>query len=75
MIVMQKEELEKLHKLSRQEKFEIVHLLWDDIAREQEEMSIPAEHQNVVNERLELISSGKGIFKTWDEIKLKYRST
>ncbi len=71
---MNKDQLEKLHKLTRQEKFEIVHLLWDDIAREQEDISISEDHQNIVNERLEKLSAGKGKFKPWDEIKLKYRT-
>jgi putative addiction module component (TIGR02574 family) len=69
---MNKEQLEKLHKLSRQEKFEIVHLLWEDIAREQEDLSNSLDHLNIVNERLEKFSSGKGKLKSWDEIKIKF---
>lgn len=71
---MNKDQLEKLHKLTRQEKFEIVHLLWEDVAREQEDMSSSMDHQNIVNERLEKFSSGKDKLKSWDEIKIKYRT-
>ena len=38
---MEKDKLEKLYTLSRNEKFEIVHLLWENLAKEQEEMTIP----------------------------------
>ena len=71
---MEKGQLEKLHKLSRKEKFEIVHLLWDDIANEQEEMLIPSDHQTIIDERLAKINAGKASFKSWDDIKLKYKS-
>lgn len=69
---MQKEQLERLHNLSRKEKFEIVHFLWDDIAKEQNDISIPTEHQKIINDRLEKIKSGNAKFKSWEEIKAKY---
>ncbi|MCX6225237.1 MAG: addiction module protein [Bacteroidia bacterium] len=71
---MEKEQLEKLSKLSRREKIKIVQFLWDNIAKEQNEMSFPAEHQRIINERLEKIRSGNGKFKTWNEIIIKYKS-
>ena len=70
---MEKEQLEKLGKLTRQEKFEIVQFLWDNIAKEQADMLIPVDHQRIINERLEKIRSGNAKFKSWDEIKLKYK--
>jgi putative addiction module component (TIGR02574 family) len=69
---MEKDQLEKLHKLSRQEKFEVVHLLWDDIAKEQDDMSLPSDHQRIINERLAKINAGKASFRSWEEIKRKY---
>ena len=70
---MEKEQLEKLGKLSRQEKFEIVQLLWDTIAKERNGISFPTEHQRIINERLERIRSGNGKFKSWEEILIKYK--
>jgi putative addiction module component (TIGR02574 family) len=70
---MEKEQLEKLHKLSTKEKYDLVQMLWDDIAEEQEEMPIPSDHQKILDERLSKIIAGKGNFKSWDEIKLKYK--
>ncbi|OFX33356.1 MAG: hypothetical protein A2X08_15155 [Bacteroidetes bacterium GWA2_32_17] len=61
--------------MTRQEKFEIVYFLWDNIAKEQADMSIPADHQRIINERIERIRSGNAKFKTWDEIKIKYKFT
>jgi len=71
---MEKEQIAQLHQLSRQEKFEVVHMLWDDLAKEQEDMTIPPLHRKILNNRLEKIKSGKAKFKSWDEIKMKYRS-
>jgi putative addiction module component (TIGR02574 family) len=71
---MEQKQIEKLHNLSRKEKFEIVQFLWDDIAKEQEELAIPYDHQKIINERIERIKTGKSTFKTWDEIKTKYMS-
>jgi putative addiction module component (TIGR02574 family) len=73
MNAMEKDQLDKLHKLSRNEKFEMVHMLWDDLAKEQEEMTIPSDHQRIIDERLAKIKTGKANFKSWDELKLKYR--
>jgi len=71
---MEKEQITKLHKLSRQEKFEIVHMLWDDIAKEQERIPVPDEHQKIINNRIEKVKNGTAVFKNWDDVKKKYKS-
>ncbi|MCF8371842.1 MAG: addiction module protein [Bacteroidales bacterium] len=68
---MKKLQLEIIHNLSRNDKFELVHLLWDDIAKEQYEIGIPEEHQKILAQRLERIKTGKASFRSWDEIKRK----
>lgn len=69
---MEKQQLEIIHNLSRKDKFELVHLLWDDIAKEQDDMDFPEEHQKILAQRLERIKAGKASFRSWDEIKRKY---
>ena len=72
MLRMEKQHLEIIHNLSRKDKFELVHLLWDDIAKEQDDMDIPDEHQKILTQRLERIQAGKASFRSWDEIKRKF---
>jgi putative addiction module component (TIGR02574 family) len=69
---MNKEQIDSLQKLSRQEKFEIVQLLWDDIAGEESKLALPEQHRIILEEKFE---SGKTSFKSWDEVKLKYSSS
>jgi putative addiction module component (TIGR02574 family) len=71
---MNKEQLTQLQKLSRKEKLKLVHLLWDDIAREQDDLSIPTEHRQVIDERLAKIKSANASFRSWDDIQTKYKS-
>ncbi|MEA3446389.1 MAG: addiction module protein [Bacteroidota bacterium] len=71
---MEKMQLELIHSLTRNDKFELVQELWDDIAKEQNDLEIPEEHQKILDERLERIKSGKATFRSWDEIKKKYTS-
>ena len=42
---MEKEELKKLQQLSKEEKIEVAQMLWDDIARNQNQLDIPEEHK------------------------------
>jgi putative addiction module component (TIGR02574 family) len=65
-------QIAELHKLPKKDKIELVQLLWEDIAREQEYEVLPADHKSILNERLEKIYDGKGEFKSWDEIRKKY---
>jgi len=71
---MDKEQVENLHKLSRQEKYEAAQMLWDDIAQEQSDISLPAGHKKILEERIEKLNSGTAHFRTWEEIKGKYFS-
>lgn len=64
-----------LHKLPRKEKIELVQLLWEDIAKDQEYEVLPEDHKLILNERLEKIYEGKGEFKSWDKIRQKYQHT
>ena len=71
---MEKEELKKLQQLSKEEKIEVVQMLWDDIARNQNQVDIPEEHKRILDQRLEKMQEGKAKFKSWDEISKKYKA-
>lgn len=49
------------------EEFDYVEIL--DI---KEDVSLPIEHKNLLDKRLESIEKGEVTFKKWDEIKQKY---
>lgn len=69
---MNQDYIRDLHKLSRWEKLEVVQLLWDDIAREQEMLDVPDEHRKILDERLRLIKEDRASYNRWDELKKKY---
>ena len=70
---MTKLQMSELHKLSVKDKIKVVQTLWDDIAKDQLVHGLPAEHKIILNERLQMIASGKGHFKPWSEVQDKYR--
>ena len=65
-------QMSELHKLSVSDKMEVVQTLWDDIAKEQNLTDFPESHQKILKERLQRISSGEAIFKTWSEVQEKF---
>lgn len=70
---MEIQEIKQLHKLSRDEKFEIIQMLWDDLIKNPESIPVPEEHLVILRERIKRIESGVAKFKSWDEIKAKYQ--
>ncbi|MBM3436741.1 MAG: addiction module protein [Bacteroidetes bacterium] len=71
-MVMTNAQMAELHKLPKKEKIELVQLLWEDIARDQEYDALPADHKSILNDRLEKIDQGKGEFVPWEQIRKKY---
>lgn len=68
---MTKEQLTQLHNLSVKDKIKVVQDLWDDIAEEQSIDSLSSEHKKILEDRLQIISSGNANFKSWSEIHKK----
>ena len=69
---MTKSQLSNLHNLSREEKIELVQLLWDDIASSQSSNEISEEHKKKLEQTLNNIKAGKTDFRSWEEAKAKY---
>jgi putative addiction module component (TIGR02574 family) len=72
--MMTNAQITELQKLPKKDKIELVQLLWEDIARDQEYEVLPPDHKLILNERLEKINQGKAEFKSWDEIRKKYQN-
>jgi len=70
--MMTKAELNNLHNLSREEKIELVQLLWDDIATSQLSNEISDDHRRKLEQTLNNIKAGKTEFRNWTEAKAKY---
>ena len=71
---MTKSQLSNLHNLSREEKIELVQLLWDDIASSQSSNEISEEHKKKLEQALNNIKAGKTDFRSWEEAKATYFS-
>jgi putative addiction module component (TIGR02574 family) len=69
---MNKQAIESLQKLSWDEKFDLLQMLWSDIAGEPDKLSIPENHKVILKQRLEGIAEGKATFRNWDDIRSKY---
>ena len=69
---MTSSQMSELHKLSVEDKLEVVQSLLDDIAKEQSMVEIPDAHKKILDERMHLISSGEATFKPWSEIQQKF---
>jgi hypothetical protein len=46
--------------------------LWEDIVEKQDIVSVPKEHEVVLDERLMKIENGKTSFNKWSSIRSKY---
>ncbi len=69
---MTKSQLDTVRKLSRDEKIELVQLLWDDISADIAQTEITDDHKRQLEETSKNISSGKTTFRTWEEARAKY---
>jgi putative addiction module component (TIGR02574 family) len=65
-------QLSELHKLSVKDKIKVVQTLWDDIAKEQSIVELPATHKEILDQRIKKIGTGNATFKPWAEVQSKY---
>jgi|LakMenE18May11ns_1017448.scaffolds.fasta_scaffold8812946_1 hypothetical protein len=64
--------LDSLKLLSLADKLEVAQILWEDIVEKQDMVSVPKEHEVVLDERLMKIEDGKTSFNKWSSIRSKY---
>ena len=61
--------LEDIKRMSLQEKLETLETLWGEIAQTEEGIPVPAWHQELLDQRENLIKAGKAKFLDWDTAK------
>lgn len=67
-------QMTELHKLSLEDKIEVIQSLWDDISQEQSIGEFPESHKKILDERIEKIAEGEAIYKTWSEVQQKFEN-
>ncbi len=58
-----------LNEMTTAEKLQAMEILWEDLARNAEDIPMPAWHEDVLAERERLIKEGKAKFLSWDEFR------
>ncbi len=71
---MTNSQMTELHKLSVEDKMEVVQSLWDDIAEEQSIGEFPETHKKILDERIQKIAAGEANFKPWSEVQQKFEN-
>ena len=74
VLIMNRKNIKLLQGLSKEEKLDIVQMLWDDIASDPDSIAIPSEHIKIVKERLSFVEEGNASYRPWEEVKRKYIS-
>jgi putative addiction module component (TIGR02574 family) len=64
--------INELLKLPKEDKMELLHLLWDNLSKEQESIEVPEWHKKILDERVKEIESGTAVFVSWEEIKKRF---
>jgi putative addiction module component (TIGR02574 family) len=71
---MSQSKLQELLNLNRDDKIELVQLLWDNISQDAEFINLHPSQIEELDKRLKKINNGKAVFKSWDEVKIKYQN-
>lgn len=62
----------EIKKLPVGERIEVMEQIWDSFRDEDQEISSPAWHEDVLNERRKKMEEGKATFMTLDELKSRF---
>ena len=71
---MSQNQFQEIFNLSRDEKIELVQMLWDDISEHNQDIEIPDWQIEELDRRMQKINDNTATYKTWDELKTKYMS-
>jgi len=67
------QELVDLKRMTLPEKLRLMEALWEDLCQNEQELSSPDWHRDVLEEREKKIASGEETFVDWDIAKRKLR--
>ena len=65
--------LSEIQQLPLHEKLIVMEALWDGITRQEDQMEITQWHKNILDDREELIRSGKAKFIDWETAKVEIK--
>lgn len=58
-----------IRELSLPEKLQVMEAIWDDIARQEDELEMPQWQKDLLDERERLVASGEAKFIDWEEAR------
>lgn len=64
--------IKELSQLNKNEKIILVEALWDSIASDPDQVSLPEHHKSILEERLQTLDEDTENGKSWDEIRKDY---
>lgn len=62
-----------LQEMSRQEKLQVMHLLWEDLARDEEHIESPPWHADALRETEARVRAGTEDVRSWEDAKGELR--
>jgi len=62
-----------IEKLSREEKLQLMHRIWENLAKDEEQIESPKWHKDVLRETEERVHSGKERAINWSDAKDELR--
>ena len=65
--------LNEIRQMSLHEKLQVMEALWEDIAREEDQVEVPQWHKDLLDERETLVREGKAQFVDWETAKKQIR--
>ena len=65
--------LEQIHQMPLREKLLVLEAIWDDIAREEENLEVPQWHKDILDERERMVADGKAQFMDWEAAKTQIK--
>ena len=71
--MMSQIQIKEILKLSRDDKIDLVQILWDDISKDTNISDLSKSQIDELDRRLNRIDSGYSSFKPWNELKKKYK--
>lgn len=62
-----------IEKLSREEKLQLLHRLWENLVKDEKQIESPEWHMDVLRETEESVNSGKERLINWSDAKKELR--
>jgi hypothetical protein len=64
-----------LEEMTTEDKLKAMEMLWDDLCRSAPDFSSPSWHEDILEEREQMMRDGKDKFADWDQAKKDIRNS